>query len=63
MKSPTVIVYVKWNIIEWKYKVGDWSEKKSESVSRLEWINSINLKWKYNGVIILNMKWYYGWKI
>ena len=26
MKSPTVIVLVKWNIIDWEYKVGDWSE-------------------------------------
>ena len=37
VKSPTVIVLVKWNVIEWKYKVGDWSEYEMIFVSRLKW--------------------------
>ena len=46
MKSPTVIVVVKWNIVEWKYKVGDWSEYEMKMC--VDWSDKRVLIWSDN---------------
>ena len=46
VKSPTDIVVVKWNIVEWKYKVGDWSEYEMKMC--VDWSDKRVLIWSDN---------------